>query len=664
MTWIKRMGSRCIRASLLAALVVTGGVASVLAAQIITRPAPTAAAGNGLILGRVVDAGSGQGVAGALVTLTPSGPSAAPLGELTESRPLGPPSILSAGSSLRVLTADDGRFVFRDLPAAQFSLVATTPAYTTGAYGRVRPNGPARTLTLTEGQKLGDAVIRVWKSGSISGTVTDELGEPAVAVGVRCLRRVIAGGQGRFSTTGLDTLITTDDRGTYRVPNLPPGDYICGFMSNHTTVPMAAYEMSQTALQGGNPNSSESYRNLANSGGTFIGASGIRLGDLVLSPLNVSTTRGLPPPPASGGRLLVYGTTFHPTGATTRQATVISLSPGEDRAGINIQLRPVPAVRISGRVTGPDGPGAFLNIALFPVSGVDLVSDSAAEAGGTISDASGAFTFLGIAAGQYVARIKLYPRPAPGSPGGPAAGLDLTSLWATVPVAADADVEGLNISLRAGIRVTGQVVFEGAKPPSPADVQRLALRLQSADGRTSSPISLDGRVAPDLTFRTAGYAGGRYIVSVLASSMPAGWSLKSAKHEGRDLSVEPVELAEGDIPGVVLTLTDKTTTVSGRVTGSAAEIDGAEIVAWPSDSSAWRSIGVVARRWRHERVDRSGGFALTGLPAGDYFVAAIGATFAGDPQDPRVLESLTKVASRVTVPEGGTSLVTLTVRTR
>src|SRR5687767_611111 len=242
-----------LRSYMLVVMIASKGVESILASQIITPPGAPPAAGSGLILGRVNDAGSGQGVAGALVTLTPSGPPPASLGELTELRLVGPPSIITAGSSLRVLTADDGRFVFRDLPASRFSLVATTSAHTTGAFGRVRPNGPANTLTLAEGQKRGDVVIRMWKSASISGTITDEHGDPAVAVSVRCLRRVIAGGQTRYSTTGLETLIATDDRGAYRVPNLPPGDYICGVPSNHTTVPLAAFEMSQTAQQGGNP---------------------------------------------------------------------------------------------------------------------------------------------------------------------------------------------------------------------------------------------------------------------------------------------------------------------------------------------------------------------------------------------------------------------------
>lgn len=628
------------------------------------REASLAAQDSGLILGRVIDAESGRPVAGALVTITPSSAGPVRVGELTEARPVNVPAAMAADRSLRALTTADGRFVFRDLPAAQFAVLATAPGHIAGAYGRVRPNGSVRSLALASGEKRGDVVIRVWKTGSISGTVVDEHGEPATAVNVRCLRRVIAGGQWRLSSAGVSTLVVTDDRGMYRVANLAPGDYVCGMPANQTTIPAAAFEMTQTAEQSGNPNAAEGYRNLTNSGGAILGASGVRVGDLVWSSSGVSMTRGLPPPPANGTRLMVYPPTYYPASRTTWQATAISLESGEDRAAVNLQIRPVPAVKISGRVTGPDGPGAFLNVSLFPSNTGDIISDTVSEVGGAVTDAAGDFTFLGVPAGQYVVRIKLYPRPAPGAPGGAAVGLDLTARWATVAVNAEADVEGLGIALQPGIRVTGRVVFEGAKPPSPAEVQRLAIRMQSADGRTSSPIALDGRASPDMTFRTAGYAGGRYILGLLATSVPPGWSLKSAMHDGRDISVEPVELAGSDIAGVVITLTDKTATLTGRVTGTAVDLDGAEVIAWPADSTAWRTIGVVARRWRQDRIDTNGAFSLTGLPAGDYYAVALGPAFPNDPQDPRVLEGLIKTATRVTLTDGGSAAVTLDVRTR
>jgi hypothetical protein len=636
-------------------------LSAALLAQETPRQASAPAKGTGLILGRVIDATTGQGIPQALVQLTPAAPAPARIGELTESRPVAVPGL---PNQLRVFTADDGRFVFRDLPAAKYSILAMSPAHTAGAYGRVRPGGPTQMLTLSESQKRGDAVIRVWRFGSISGTVVDEHGDAAVAVNVRCFRRVVAGGQWRLSSTGLDSSVVTDDRGVYRISGLPAGEYVCGVSSNQTTMALDVVDMSQAAQQSGNPNASEGYRAIINSGGTtFTGATGVRVGNHVFSSSIVSTVRGLPGPPMQDGRLMIYPPVYYPASPTTRQATPVVLKPGEDRAGVNLQLRPVPAVRISGKIAGPSGPGAFLNVTLFP-SSLETVSDVQGEAGQTISDATGAFTFLGIAAGQYVARVKLYPRPAPGAAGGVAAGLDMTSLWATVPVAATSDVDRLTVILAPGIRAIGRVVFEGAKPSSAAEIQRLAIRMQSADGRTSSPIAADGRVAPDLTFRTAGYAGGHYLLSALPTSLPASWTLKSAMLNGRDISVDPVELSDGDLTGIVVTFTDKSTSLTGRVSGPPADLAGAEVIVWPADSTAWRTIGVVARRWRQERVDEAGSFAFTGLPPGDYFVTTIGASFPNDPQDPRVLETLMKAAQRVTVPDGGSASVALNLRDR
>jgi hypothetical protein len=654
------MGSRCIRVSrshpAFASLVLGCSVSAALLAQETLRQASAPAKGTGLILGRVIDATTGQGIPRALVQLTPSAPAPARIGEVTESRPIAAPGL---PNQLRVFTADDGRFVFRDLPAANYSILAMSPAHTAGAYGRVRPGGPTQMLTLSEGQKRGDAVIRVWRFGSISGTVVDEHGDAAVAVNVRCFRRVVAGGQWRLSSTGLDSSVVTDDRGVYRLSGLPAGEYVCGVSSNQTTTPLDVVDMSQAAQQSGNPNASDGYRAIINSGGTtFTGATGVRVGNHVFSSSNVSTMRGLPGPPMEDGRLMIYPPVYYPASPTTRQATPVVLKPGEDRAGVNLQLRPVPAVRISGRITGPSGPGAYLNVTLFPAS-LETVSDVQGEAGQTISDATGAFTFLGIPAGQYVARVKLYPRPAAG-----AAGLDMMSLWATVPIAATADVDGLTVTLAPGVRATGRVVFDGAKPPSAAETQRIAIRMQAADGRTSSPIAADGRVAPDLTFRTAGYAGGHYLLSALPTSLPAGWTLKSAMLNGRDISVDPVELSDGDLTGIVVTFTDKSTSLTGRVSGPPTDLAGAEVIVWPADSTAWRTIGVVARRWRQERVHEAGVFAFTGLPPGDYFVTTIGASFPNDPQDPRVLETLMKAAQRVTVPDGGSASVALNLRDR
>jgi hypothetical protein len=68
-------------------------------------------------------------------------------------------------------------------------------------------------------------------------------------------------------------------------------------------------------------------------------------------------------------------------------------------------------------------------------------------------------------------------------------------------------------------------------------------------------------------------------------------------------------------------------------------------------------MGVRARRGRVERVTKAGTFSTTGLPAGDYFVAAIAADAPGDRRDPKVLERLIPSAVRVTLLDGETKNV-------
>ena len=89
----------------------------------------------------------------------------------------------------RILTGADGRFVFRDLPMGSFTITATKGGYAEGASGRRRLGGAAQPVVLTAAEKSTDLVVRVWKNAVITGTVTDEAGEPVVGLQVRALAR-------------------------------------------------------------------------------------------------------------------------------------------------------------------------------------------------------------------------------------------------------------------------------------------------------------------------------------------------------------------------------------------------------------------------------------------------------------------------------------------
>src|SRR5688572_30223675 len=176
--------------------------------------APAQAPGTGVVAGQVIDETTKRPVGGAVVTLSAM---AAP----------GQPPIPAAQARRGAAVAtSEGRFVFRDVPAGTFSLAATQNGYAPGATGRRRPNGPSGTFTLTDGSRITDATILVWRLSTIAGTVRDDRGEPAIGVGVSAYRRVMTGGGPVWASGGASD--ASDDRGQFRLNGLAPGTYTVG----------------------------------------------------------------------------------------------------------------------------------------------------------------------------------------------------------------------------------------------------------------------------------------------------------------------------------------------------------------------------------------------------------------------------------------------------
>ncbi len=110
----------------------------------------------------------------------------------------------------------------------------------------------------------------------------------------------------------------------------------------------------------------------------------------------------------------------------------------------------------------------------------------------------------------------------------------------------------------------------------------------------------------------------------------------------------------------MITFTDQTTELSGTVTNGRNAPDArTDVVIFPADSQAWKTIGVVARRWRDEHVTKTGTFTISGLPPGDYFVAAVADNAGQDTRDPKFLDTLTRTATRVSLGDGEKKAVNL-----
>lgn len=569
---------------------------------------------DGVIAGRVVDAGTGKPVGGAMVRIT--GPS------IRRSGPWGPGL---HGGAPDVLTAADGRFEFRHLPDGTFGVTATKPGYAEGAYGRRRPGGAVRTVALAAQQPLRDVAVSIWKNGAISGTLTDESGEAVVGAQVRLWRATFVAGARRFASSGQPAY--TDDRGAYRFGELLSGDYIVG-----TSAP-------QVSTLGGPAGEVRVGR-----GGAFVTPASplsLQVGDASIS---IGRPAIVPPPPANG-HVMVYPPTFSPSALAPVHAAIVTLASGEERSGVDIQVQPVTIARVAGMLMDLNGPvsGGAIQLHAKGFEGASSAADDIAA----ISDAQGRFVFPAVPHGDYtlsaIERISQLYR------------IDL-------PLTVSGDIDNLTAVMRNGLSVTGRLEYQGTTAPPPPQgnltFRPVPFTLDAADGSGPSPIGSARWGASGFTIE--GFAAGRYVVRVAQS--PEGWMFKAALLNGADVSTAPFDLTR-DVDDLVITFTDRWSGLGGTVHDANGNADAAAtVLVFPTTAEGWRDYGSSPRRLKSSATTDRGEFAISSLPPGDYYAVAIPEDQSDDWRDPRTLDALARIATSITIAEGEHRMIDLRTR--
>ena len=119
-------------------------------------------------------------------------------------------------------TDEAGVFDFTGLAAGRYNVRVQKAGYVSLAYGQRRPLQPGTPLQLDAGQQIKGIEFRMPRGSVVSGTVSDELGDPMPGITVRLMRFQYSQGARELVPAGAGQ---TDDCGIYRIWGLDPGEY-------------------------------------------------------------------------------------------------------------------------------------------------------------------------------------------------------------------------------------------------------------------------------------------------------------------------------------------------------------------------------------------------------------------------------------------------------
>jgi hypothetical protein len=489
-----------------------------------------------------------------------------------------------------VITDDDGRYRFSGLPPGQYGLTAVKDGYIPARYGSARPPRltggirtiPATGLSLRGGDTL-TADFRLARGAVITGVVSDAGGRPEEGALVSAFSFQFVSGSPERRLFVAGPLVRTDDRGVYRLYGLRAGEYVIA---------------AQHAAAGPEPN-------------------------LKLSSTDARPVAGAP--------------IFSPSATDLEVAAWITLAAGEERAGVDVQMRYVPTAAVAGTVSISAG-STHARVVLARRSDKPGLIETF-EMTTTQSDAT--FSLPNVTPGHYTLYAVAESMPADPSRG---------SSWSAGAVDIDVDGDDLTnvaIPMMPTFSVAGTLVFDAPGPPD-VHLGRMTLPLGpigAAYGSTPSFEPLD-----DSHFTISGLIPGRY--RVLGATVPGirasigKWWLKSILISGREALDAPVEIRQAS-DEVVVTLSDQASAVSGIARDpQGSPLPNVSVVIFSADRVSWF---FNSRRVAGVRTDAQGRYTISNLPPGEYRAAVALDLEQGEWFDADVLQSLLATAVPVRI---------------
>jgi uncharacterized protein (DUF2141 family) len=246
----------------------------------------------------------------------------------------------AAGGNRTVRTSTDGSFAFSDLPPGSYALDVWRNGYATFS---CETNRDCRQLSLKSGQKLDDLVLHLDPAGVISGRVLDEDQDPVAGIQVYLLGVTFLPGGGR--RIDARSRVVTDDQGSFRMADIPPGFYY------------------------------------------------VRAGGLIEHPMEQAALK------QGHGETLQYRDTYYPGTSVLSEASPLEVRPDVEASGLRFSVATEKTYSITGKVVSGG------KRAEPKPTEVHFTKQSDAEQmfgpGGVTIDPDGSFEFHGLWPGEY-----------------------------------------------------------------------------------------------------------------------------------------------------------------------------------------------------------------------------------------------------------------------
>ena len=538
----------------------------------------------------------------------------------------------ASGGSARVVGTDaEGRFVFTALPAGSYHLSATKAGYLPAAYGAMRPGRAGVPIAIAEGQRL-DVTLALTRGAVITGRISDAHGGPAPMVPVTAV-----GVRPSGAAPGPAARAMTDDRGIYRIHGVPPGDYVVAALPR-----LGAGQSAVT--------------------GDILGITAGERDWMRAQRGTAALVRGPLPP---RGRPVTYAPVFFPGTTRVHDAAVLAVGIGEERGSIDFALRVEPTARIGGTLLDDTGqPVTAASVSLHPRrTGQRAITDALVASRALVLPAAvvnaPAFSISGVVPGDYT----LVARTGASGRGVAPVAAQPATLWSVTNIAIDGlDQTDLVLRLLPGATISGRIVVQLSSAIGLESVTQAAIRMVALDpliGGLATPAAVVDAAG---TFRFRSVVPGAYALDATFPASPR-WTMTSATLQGRDIADDTLDLRAGqDVSDLVLTFTDRPSAIRGRLVDAANQaVTRYTIVVFTVNQAWWRPH---ARRIQSTRPATDGTFAIDGLPAGDYAIAAVDGIEPSELGDSSFLSQLLASAHRIALAEGETKIQNLRVGSR